>query len=76
MLLQLQQKIRIWYSSVNQMYSSMHIFVSVHPCDKADKGGCEHTCNKKGDEAECSCDDGYLLAQDGKSCEKSKLSTI
>ena len=44
----------------------------VHPCDKKDQAGCEHQCNKKGDEAVCSCDDGYLLAEDGQSCKESK----
>ena len=48
-------------------------FVSVHPCDKADKAGCEQTCNKKGVEAQCACEEGFLLKEDGKTCKESKL---
>ena len=48
---------------------------SVHPCDKETKGGCEHVCNKDGDEAKCSCNDGYKLAEDGQECEFGNLNT-
>ena len=48
-------------------------FILVHPCDKADKGGCEQTCEKKGEEEYiCSCPVGYKLNDDGKKCDKSK----
>jgi fibulin 1/2 len=36
------------------------------------EAGCEHVCRVKADEiesAECFCRDGYVLAEDGKSCE-------
>lgn len=45
---------------------------SVHPCDQPDKGGCEQICNKKGDEGQCGCNEGYKLV-DGKTCEKSMI---
>ena len=44
----------------------------MHPCELSTKGGCEHVCNENGDEAKCSCDDGYELKEDGKGCSKSK----
>ena len=51
----------------------MNSFRLVHPCDKETKGGCSQICNKKGDEAQCACNDGYELdAQDGQTCNKSK----
>ena len=46
------------------------ISFSVHPCEKEDNGGCQHVCEKDGDDAKCSCHDGFKLAADGKSCEK------
>ena len=50
----------------------MVIFL-VHPCDKAEKGGCEQTCEKKGEEEYiCTCPVGYKLNDDGKKCDKSK----
>ena len=45
-------------------------FIETHPCDKPNKGGCQQICSKKGDEAECECDEGFKLAADGKSCDK------
>ena len=42
--------------------------VKIHPCDKKDKGGCEQTCTKYGDNAKCECDSGKVLNQDGKTC--------
>lgn len=49
---------------------------SVHPCERADKGGCSQTCEKDGDDAKCGCLDGYALGEDGKECEKSKFLPI
>ena len=51
----------------------MYISSLVHPCEKETKGGCDHICNKKGDEVLCSCNDGYKLDGDAKSCIKSML---
>ena len=45
----------------------IYISSSVHPCDQ-NKGGCEQTCVKDGDNAKCTCREGYLV--DGKSCGK------
>ena len=44
----------------------------VHPCDKRTKGGCDQTCNKEGDSFSCSCETGFKLEGDGRSCKKSK----
>ena len=48
----------------------MLFLLSVHPCDKKTKGGCAHKCNKKGDGVFCSCNKGYILEKDNKSCKK------
>ena len=54
-------------------YLHVSIDVLVHPCDKADKGGCEQTCEKKGEEdLVCTCGEGFKLNADGKKCDKSK----
>ena len=53
---------------INELY----LFITVHPCDSAEKGGCEHVCNKDGDQSVCSCNDGYKLKEDQHSCVKSK----
>ena len=45
----------------------------VHPCDKADKGGCAHICTKKGDyRFICQCRKGYKLDKDFRECNRSK----
>ena len=31
-------------------------------------GGCEHNCHNTVGGVECSCDEGYVLALDGRSC--------
>ena len=46
--------------------------ISVHPCDKDSKGGCEQLCNKDGVNAKCSCNEGYKLNADGVACDKSE----
>ena len=50
----------------------MSYLFSVHPCDKEDNGGCQHQCEKKGEEAVCKCDKNHKLAADGKTCEIGK----
>ena len=48
-----------------------NVVFTVHPCDQASKGGCEDTCTKNGDKAECSCSKpGFELNSDKKSCGK------
>jgi len=32
-------------------------------------GGCEHVCHQTDTGTTCSCDDGYTLRPDGRSCE-------
>jgi len=42
----------------------------VHPCDSHTRGGCNHYCNKVGDNARCSCVSGYQLSGNQKTCQK------
>ena len=42
----------------------------MHICDRGQNGGCEQICNKKGNQATCSCKKGFDLSEDGKSCEE------
>ena len=46
------------------------LFRAVHACDKENKGGCMHTCVKIGEGLRCECNDGFILAKDGKRCNK------
>ena len=39
-----------------------------HVCDASNNGGCEHICSEDGDDALCSCEAGYELDTDLKSC--------
>ena len=49
-------------------------YISVHPCDKPDRAGCEQTCSKKGEEAVCECTaPTFKLAADGKACDDGTL---
>ena len=41
----------------------------IHPCDRRNKGGCQHICKKDAKKAVCSCREGFLLEEDGLSCE-------
>ena len=52
----------------------LHCLFSVHPCDKADKGGCSDKCEKNGKDAECKCNDPttHELDSNGKLCVESK----
>ena len=45
-------------------------FFSVHPCDRTDNGECQQNCTKKGEIGVCSCDDGFKLNEDKKTCQK------
>ena len=45
----------------------------MHPCDKPDKGGCQHTCKKSGVEAVCECNTGFKLKTDKKTCDKGEF---
>ena len=46
-------------------------FYLAHLCDRESNGGCSQICNKKGDNVECSCNEGFKLSSDGVSCDKS-----
>ena len=43
-----------------------------HPCE-IDNGECEHVCNKLPDGFGCTCNEGFEIAGDEKSCNKSKM---
>ena len=55
------------------MYCYVHV---AHPCDKTSvgkkNGGCDQKCTKNDVVAVCSCNEGYKLAEDKKTCIKSK----
>ena len=54
------------------MLNTLHS-LSVHPCDKDDKGGCEQVCEKKGEEAVCKCNEGFKpTEEDANKCEEGK----
>ena len=42
----------------------------VHPCEKENKGGCSQICNKRKEKHECSCEVGYVLTRDKRTCKK------
>ena len=42
----------------------------VHPCDEANNGGCNQICNKKKEKHECSCEVGFVLTEDNRTCKK------
>lgn len=42
----------------------------VHPCDEANNGGCGQVCNKRNEKHECSCEAGFVLQDDKKTCKK------
>ena len=44
----------------------------VHPCDKANKGGCSQLCNKRKEWHVCSCNAGFLLREDKRTCIKGR----
>lgn len=57
----------------------LSLFVSVHPCDKRGKAGCEHTCNKfENLKFTCSCEpaEDFELHTDGRQCIKSKFYSL
>ena len=45
----------------------------MHPCDEANNGGCSQICDKKGEKHECSCETGFVMGEDGRSCKKGQL---
>lgn len=45
----------------------------VHPCDETRKGGCSQICNKRKGDYVCSCETGFVLAQDTRTCTKGEL---
>ena len=60
------------FKVTGRVLTTIILLFSVHPCDQPGKGGCEQICNKKGDEGQCGCNEGFKLI-DGKTCEKSRI---
>lgn len=54
-------------------FISSSFFSLVHPCDQEDKSVCSQICNKKGIGFECTCEEEYEFAVDGKTCVKGKI---
>lgn len=52
-----------WLSVSNCLY----VLVDNNEC-AIDNGGCDHKCTNYGGYFECSCQDGYNLHEDGKTC--------
>ena len=48
----------------------------VHPCDKANKGGCSQICYKMNETYECSCEPGFILRKDKATCQKGWLLSL
>ena len=44
-----------------------HILADIDECDK-ENGGCDDICLNSEGSFECSCEDGYALNEDGKTC--------
>ena len=71
------QTINLYRDNLNNVikclytHKSIYKFLSVHPCT-INNGGCDHECNRDGDEAKCSCKTNFLLGADGVSCTESK----
>lgn len=43
------------------------MFIAENPCS-GNQHGCEHICYQAGGQDQCSCNAGYELNQDGKTC--------
>ena len=44
--------------------------ISEHPCEMKDNGGCQQICVRNSTGSVCSCNTGYELNEDGKTCTK------
>ena len=46
----------------------------VHPCNypEGENGGCNQKCSTATEEAQCSCNEGFYMTSDGKTCKESK----
>ncbi len=60
----------IIYLVEKPVFLIMHIQSLVHPCDEANKGGCSQICNKRKEKHECSCEPGFVLAENNATCKK------
>ena len=55
------------------LYASF--FLDIDECS-ANKGGCQHNCINTPGSSVCTCDDGYYLDADKKSCQGKNASTL
>ena len=51
---------------------SVFFFISVHPCDRENNGGCDQICIKAKKKSKCGCREGFHLLPDQLTCDKSK----
>ena len=49
------------------LFIYLFIFTAENPCS-GNQHGCEHICYQAGGQDQCSCNAGYELNQDGKTC--------
>lgn len=54
-------------------FESVCISSLAHPCDLHSNGGCAQICNNYVIDYNCSCNEGYKLAEDLKNCIQGKL---
>lgn len=54
-------------SKLNQNTSSKLSIADINECSN-NNGDCQHTCNNEPGSYFCSCDDGYALANNNRSC--------
>lgn len=52
------------------IYILLFTIYLVHPCDEEKNGGCSQICNKRNEKHECSCEVGFILKEDKRSCKK------
>ena len=69
MLVQIGNKILIRNDVVTDI---IHFSILVHPCDKANNGGCSQLCKKRKEWHVCSCKAGFVLVKDNRTCKRGK----
>ena len=50
----------------------MYSTTDINECEEFN-GNCEHNCTNTNGSYDCSCDEGYVLNEDGYNCTKSSL---
>ena len=60
-------------NAINKVKSNKMLSL-VHPCDQQNRGGCNQTCTKSGEEAKCTCrTPDFKVNVDGISCDKGNI---